>query len=268
MSDAMERRRRFRELHRPGDPVLMPNPWDIGSARVLEALGAVALGTTSAGHAFTLGKPDRGRVTADEAFGHAADLVGAVSIPVSADLESGFGASPETVAATVRRAAEVGLAGCSIEDTDHPHPRAYAFDATMARAEAAIAAARESGVMLTLRADGLMYGAYDEAEAVRRCLAFARLGADVIYAPLASADALKALAASGTPVNALAAGAAAKLGLKALAGLGVARISIGSGLARVTHRALIDASQAVLAGDLSPLLKGASSAEVDPLLGG
>lgn len=268
MSDVMELRRRFRELHRPGDPVLMPNPWDIGSARVLQSLGALALGTTSAGHAFTLGRPDRGRVAADEAFAHAAGLVGAVSLPVSADLESGFGASPEIVAATVRRAAEIGLAGCSIEDTDHPRPRAYGFEATMARAEAAIAAARESGIVLTLRADGLMYSAYGEAEAVRRCLAFAKLGADVIYTPLASAVALKALAASGTPVNALAVGEAAQLGLKALAGLGVARVSIGAGLARATHRVLIDASRAMLAGDLAPLAKGASSAEVDPLLGG
>ncbi|QIE57711.1 isocitrate lyase/phosphoenolpyruvate mutase family protein [Pikeienuella piscinae] len=261
-----DRRRRFRELHQPGAPLVMPNPWDLGSARVLESLGAVAFGTTSSGFAFTLGRPDREHVSADEALAHAAAVHAAVSIPVSADLESGYGATPETVAATVRRAAEIGLAGCSIEDTDHPHPRSYAFDATMARAKAAIEAAGESGIVLTLRADGLLYGAYDEAEAVRRCLAMAELGADVIYAPLASAEALKAMAASGTPVNALAVGDAAKLEVKGLAALGVARISFGGALARLTQRVLIDAGRAALSGELSALLGGASGAEVDAFL--
>lgn len=261
-----EKRRLFRELHRPGAPLVMPNPWDLGSARVLESLGAQALATTSAGHAFTLGRPDRGQVSATEAFAHAAGMIAAVALPVSADLESGFGVTPEAVAATVRRAAEIGLAGCSIEDTDHPEPKSFSFDATMARAKAAIAAARESGIVLTLRADGLMYGSYDEAEAVRRCLAMAELGADVIYVPLASAPALKALAASGTPVNALAVGDAARLERDGLAALGVARISFGSALARLTHRVLIDAGRRALAGDLPVLLGGAPGSEVDPLL--
>ena len=111
---------RFRSLHRPGDPFILANAWDTGSARVLAALGAAAIGTTSAGHAFTLGRPDMGRVGRDEALAHAEALVAATPLPVSADLENGYGPAPEDVAETVRLAAEAGLAGCSVEDTDLP----------------------------------------------------------------------------------------------------------------------------------------------------
>ena len=208
MPSASEKRDLFRALHVPGDPLMMPNPWDIGSAKVLVGLGAKALATTSAGHAFTIGKPDMGKVMADEAFTHAADIVAVTDLPVNADFENGYGVDPETAAVTVRRAAEIGLAGCSIEDTDMESdgPGAYAFDLTMERAKACVAAARESGIVLTLRADGYMNRAYDAEEAIRRCEAFAEIGTDVIYAPLMKPEMTKRLAKIGPPVNVLAVG--------------------------------------------------------------
>ena len=122
----------FRALHRPGDPFVLANAWDAGSARVLAALGAEAIGTTSAGFAFTLGLPDGARISRDQALSHAADLVAATPLPVSGDLENGYAADPEGVAATIRLAAEAGLAGASIEDTDLPgsgaYPRGLAVD--------------------------------------------------------------------------------------------------------------------------------------------
>jgi 2-methylisocitrate lyase-like PEP mutase family enzyme len=118
----------FRALHQPGNPFILANAWDAGSAKVLAALGAEALATTSAGHAFTLGRPDMGHVSRDEALSHAADIVAATNLPVSGDLENGYGDDPDTVAENVRLAAEAGLAGCSIEDTSFPTIEPYAFD--------------------------------------------------------------------------------------------------------------------------------------------
>ena len=131
----------FRALHRPGNPFILANAWDVGSARMLAALGAEAIATSSAAHAFTLGRPDGGHVTRDEALAHAQELVAATSVPVSGDFENGFGDAPETCAQTVRLAAEVGLAGISIEDTELPDSGAYAFDLAVERIRAAAAAA-------------------------------------------------------------------------------------------------------------------------------
>lgn len=263
-----EKRAAFRALHRPGDPVLMPNPWDLGSARVLAALGAKAVATTSSGHAFTLGRPDMGHVARDEALEHAAAIVGAVDLPVNADLENGYGADPEIAAETVRLAAAAGLAGCSIEDTVLPGgTAAYPLDLALARARACVAAARESGIVLTLRADGFLTRAYDADEALRRCAAFAEAGADVIYAPLVPVETLKAMAKIGAPVNALAAGKMARHSVADYAAMGVARISVGGALARYAQAALIDAGRLMLeTGDLTPLTRGAPGPEVDALL--
>ena len=268
MPSAAEKRDHFRALHVPGGPLLMPNPWDIGSAKLLAGLGAKALATTSAGHAFTIGKPDMGHVTPDEAFAHAEEIVGATDLPVNADLENGYSADPETAAATVRRAAAIGLAGCSIEDTDmeSEDPDAYAFDLTVERAKACIKAAKESGIILTMRADGYMNRAYDEEEAMRRCEAFATLGADVIYAPLVKPDAVKRLAALGPPMNVIGVHKMAAYSVAEIGAMGAARISIGSGLARVTHQAILDAGRAMMAGDLTPLQGAASGDEVDSFL--
>lgn len=268
MPSASEKRDLFRALHVPGDPLMMPNPWDIGSAKVLVGLGAKALATTSAGHAFTIGKPDMGKVMADEAFAHAADIVAVTDLPVNADFENGYGVDPETAAATVRRAAEIGLAGCSIEDTDMESdgPGAYAFDLTMERAKACVAAARESGIVLTLRADGYMNRAYDAEEAIRRCEAFAEIGTDVIYAPLMKPEMTKRLAKIGPPVNVLAVGKMASHSVAEMGALGAARISVGSALSRLTHKVILEAGAAMLGGDLTPLMAAPKGDSVDGYL--
>jgi len=155
----------FRALHIPGDPFILGNAWDAGSAKMLAALGAPAIGTSSAAHAFTLGRPDGGTVTRDEALAHAADLVAAVDVPVSGDFENGFGDSPEDCAETVRLAAEAGLAGISIEDCDFTNGTHYAHDLAVDRIAAAAAAARAlpRDFVLCARADGVMNGTYDMA---------------------------------------------------------------------------------------------------------
>ena len=144
---------RFRALHVRGKPIVMPNPWDIGSAKIMARSGAKALATTSSGHGFTLGLIDGGQVTREVALKHAADLCAAVDVPINGDFENGFGDSPATVAETVRMAAEAGLAGVSIEDTAVPTLGSYPFDLALERIVAAVAAARAADIVLTARAD-------------------------------------------------------------------------------------------------------------------
>ena len=153
--------RDFRALHLRGRPFVMPNPWDLGSAKVMAGLGAKALATTSSGMAFTLGLTDGGKIARDSVLRHAADICAAVDVPVNGDFENGFGDYPETVADTVRLAAEAGLAGVSIEDTAVPEVRSYGYDLSLARIEAAVEAARAAGIVLTARADGLLLKTYD-----------------------------------------------------------------------------------------------------------
>jgi 2-methylisocitrate lyase-like PEP mutase family enzyme len=260
----------FRALHRPGVPFILANAWDIGSARMLAALGAEALATSSAAHAFTLGRTDGG-VSRDEALAHAADLVSATRLPVSGDFENGFGDAPETCAETVRLAAEAGLAGISIEDTALPSEAAYDFDLAVERIRAAAAAARalKRDFVLVARADGVMNGQYDMAEGLLRIRAFDAAGADCLYLPMPpSVDGLRdVIAATPKPVNALAAGAYTKLSRKDFAALGVARISLGSALARATHKTLFDAANAMFGiGEFTLLGNGISGAKVDELL--
>jgi 2-methylisocitrate lyase-like PEP mutase family enzyme len=270
MSITHAKAERFRALHRPGAPFIIPNPWDAGSARMLAALGAQALATTSAGFAFTLGRPDMGHVSRDEMLVHCQAIVAATPLPVSADLENGFGEAPEVVADTVRMGAETGLVGCTIEDTALPSKGSYGFDLALERVKAAVSAARGVGFpfMLTARADGFMNGAYDAGEAVRRLRAYSQAGADVLYAPMLPMADLAALCASvETPVNALAAGKFVHVPLADYAAARVARISVGGSLARLTHAAIRDAAQAMLGGgDFSVLAGGIGAAVVDPLL--
>ncbi len=261
----------FRALHRPGHPFILANAWDIGSARVLAGLGAEAIATSSAAHAFTLGRPDGGTVTRDEALAHAAGLVAATPLPVSGDFENGFGDAPDFCAETVRLAAEAGLAGISIEDAALPLNKAYEFDLAVERIRAAAAAARSLNrdFVLVARADGVMNGHYDMAEALRRIRAFDAAGADCLYVPVPpSVDDLRNVVAStAKPVNALAAGAFTRLSRKDFAGLGIARISLGSALARATHKVIVEGATAMFAeGDFSPLGHGISGAKVNELL--
>ncbi len=258
---------RFRRMHLPGNPLVMPNPWDIGSAKVMAELGAKALATTSSGHGFTLGLRDGGQIAREVALQHAADICTAVDVPVNGDFENGFGDSPEVVAETVRLAAEVGLAGVSVEDTAVPTTGSYPFDLAVARIEAAVAAARSARIVLTARADGWLLGDYDQAEALRRCEAFAAAGADVLYAPLVDAETHRALADTGVPINILAAGDMRDLTTEQIGALGAARISIGGGLARVTQKIIVDATRAMLKrGDFTILKSAANAKEIDALL--
>jgi 2-methylisocitrate lyase-like PEP mutase family enzyme len=259
----------FRALHRPGDPFVLANAWDAGSARVLAALGAQAIGTTSAGFAFTLGLPDGARITRDQALAHAADLVAATPLPVSGDLENGYAEAPDGIAETIRLAAEAGLAGASLEDTALPGTAAYPFDLAVDRVRAAAAAARAlpRDFVLVARADGLLTGGYDMDEALRRLRAFDDAGADCLYAPLPpDMDGVRAIcAATSKPVNALAAGPFTAITRTAFAAAGVARISLGSALARVTHAALIETAHDIInRGDFAALGRGARG--VDALL--
>jgi len=186
-----DRHRRFHELHQSGCFVI-PNPWDIGSARMMAASGAVALATTSAGFAFTLGRPDMGRVSREESLKHAEDIVRATPLPVSGDFENGFADAPDDVAETIRLAAEVGLSGCSIEDTQMVEGNpAYAFDIAVDRIRAAADAARSLGrpFILCARADGVMNGVYDLDEAIRRIQAFEKAGANLVYVPVPPGEA-------------------------------------------------------------------------------
>ncbi|WP_425417357.1 isocitrate lyase/PEP mutase family protein [Oricola indica] len=265
------RHRRFQTLHKRGCFVI-PNPWDAGSARVMAALGAQALATTSAGFAFTLGRPDMGSVTRDEALAHAETIVAATGLPVSGDFENGFADTPDDVAETIRLAGEIGLSGCSIEDTmmSEGNP-AYPLDIAVERVRAAAAAARALGrpFVFCARADGVMNGAYDVEEAIRRIQAFEKAGADLLYVPLPpNIEALAKIVKSvSKPVNALAAGRFAKYSRADFEAAGVRRISVGSALARATHKILIDATTAMLdEGDFTPLQKAASGKAVDFML--
>lgn len=261
----------FRDLHQPGNPFILANAWDAGSARMLAALGAQAIGTSSAAHAFTLGRPDGGHVSRDEALAHAAELVAAVSVPVSGDFENGFGHAPETCAETVRLSAEAGLAGISIEDAALPDDRAYPFEEAVERIRAAVAAARAlpRDFVLVARADGVMNGHYDIEEALRRIRAFDAAGADCLYVPLPKTheDLKRVIAATSKPVNVLVAGRYATTSRADFAAMGAARLSLGSALARVTHRAIFEAGRAMLSdGDFSPLTSAMPGGEVDALL--
>ena len=260
----------FRDMHKKGDPFILANAWDIGSAKMLVALGAKAIATSSAAHGFTLGLPD-GTVTRDLALSHAETLVAAVNVPVQGDFENGWGDDPDTVAETVRLAAEIGLAGICIEDTvlpgQTPYDRALAVERIRAAAAAARALPRD--FFLVARADGCLTGGYDLSEALARVRGYDKAGADGIYVPAPGtlADLATVVAATGKPVNALAAGPFLSHNRADFAAIGVARISLGSSLARATHRVIRDAGQAMFgAGDFSPMANGLSGAEVDGYL--
>jgi 2-methylisocitrate lyase-like PEP mutase family enzyme len=265
------RHQTFHDLHQSGCFVI-PNPWDRGSAKMMAALGAKALATSSAAHAFTLGRPDLGGVTRDEALAHAQDLIAATDLPVSGDFENGFGDSPDDVAETVRLAAEVGLSGISVEDTQMvPCTAPYAFDLAVERIKAGVAAARalRRPFIFCARADGVMHGTYDLKEAIRRLQAFEAAGADLLYIPVlpGKTELAQILASVSKPVNALAAGPLKQLTVAELAAMGVRRISTGSQIARLAHAAIRDATTAMLDhGSFAPLAGTANGDDIDALL--
>ncbi len=235
----------FRALHQPGNPFILANVWDAASAKLLANAGAEALGTSSWAVAATLGVSD-GEVTLDQALAHAECIVAATPLPVSGDFENGYADDPDKLADTVRLAAEAGLAGISIEDATIPDNTPYPFDLAVERIRAATAAARAlpRDFVLVARADGIMVGSYDIDEALRRLIAFEAAGADCLYAPMTktSADLRRICKTLNAPVNALAAGPYLQTTLAEFAEMGVARVSLGSTLARHALGAVADAA--------------------------
>lgn len=238
----------FLDLHVPGRPLLIPNPWDIGSARVLAELGFQALATTSSGFAATLGRLDQS-VTRAEALRHSAELAAATALPVSADLEGGFADDPEGVAALVRDAIGTGLAGCSIEDftgrADDPiYDPKLAAERVAAAAEAAHGGAHR--LVLTARAENHLHGRDDLADTIARLQSFQEAGADVLYAPgLRRPEDISAVVRSvDRPVNVLALPDAPPVA--ELAELGVARVSVGGSFAFAALDALVTAARELL----------------------
>jgi len=242
----------FKALHERRGLFAIPNPWDAGSAKLLEMLGFEALATTSAGFAFSIGKPDaEGAIGRDETLHNARMIVEATSLPVAADLENGFGDDPETCHETVLLAAKNGLVGGSIEDaTGRADEPIYAFDYSVQRVRAAVDAARSLPFpfVLTARAENLINGRPDLDDTVRRLIAFAEAGADVLYAPgLKTREEIGAVvrAVAPKPVNVVMGLSGAAFSLDELAGLGVKRVSLGSSLARAAYGAFLRAAREV-----------------------
>jgi 2-methylisocitrate lyase-like PEP mutase family enzyme len=229
MSERLEKARRFLALHRPGDPLLMPNPWDAGTAKLFASLGYRALATTSSGFAGTLGRLDGG-VSRDEALAHADAIAAATELPVSADLEHGFGDDPAGVAETMRRAAATGIVGGSIEDYDADAAEPLLpFEEAVERVAKAVEVARrdETRLVLTARAENYLRGRRDLPDTLRRLQAYQAAGADVVYAPGLSdlAEIEQVVGSLDAPLNVLLLPGGPTVA--ELATVGVARISVG-----------------------------------------
>lgn len=246
-----EKAARFQALHRQPGAFVIPNPWDAGSARVLAGLGFSALATTSSGFAFSIGYRDGegafGRATA---LAHAKSIVEATDLPVSADLENGFGHAPEAAAETIRAAGGVGLAGGSIEDASGEAERPiYDFAQAVERVAAAVEAARSLPVpfMLTARAENFLHGRPDLDDTIRRLQAFAAAGADVLYAPgLPDIEAIRTVcAAVDKPVNVVMGLSGQFYSVAELADAGVKRISVGGSLARAALDGFLTAAREI-----------------------
>jgi 2-methylisocitrate lyase-like PEP mutase family enzyme len=252
MSRQEQKAAAFEALH-AGGAFVIPNPWDAGSARVLAALGFKALATTSSGFAFTLGRVD-GRVTLDEVVAHAAALDRATELPLSVDLENGYGPDPDSVALAIRRVAEVGAVGASIEDYD-PAGAIYDLDHAVERVAAAAEAARGLGFpfMLTARAENHIRGNPDLQDTIARLRAFEDAGADVLFAPglQTTEDVRVVCQAVAKPVNVL---AVPGLSFSDLAAAGARRVSVGGSLTWVAVKAMADAAETIRGdGDFSAL---------------
>jgi 2-methylisocitrate lyase-like PEP mutase family enzyme len=244
-----EKADRFRALHDGPGAFVIPNPWDVGSARMLAGLGFQALATSSAASAAVLGRRD-GRLTRDEALKHSRSIVDATDLPVSADLEKGFGDTPEIVAATIRLAAETGLVGCTIEDsTGNPDRPLYDSQLAVERIAAAALAARALPFpfMLTARAHNFLYPAPSLEDTIRRLQAFEKVGADVLFAPgLPDLAAVKEICAAVTkPVNFMVGIRGKSFSVAELETAGVRRISLATSLYRAAMGGLLDAATEV-----------------------
>ena len=249
MAYADDRVKTFRQLHADPGCFIIPNPWDAGSARILELLGFKALATTSAGLAFSLAKADGcNAVPRDAALANAVRIIGATGLPVAADLENGYGAAPEACAETIRQAIAIGLSGGSIEDSTGEDGEAiFDIGAATDRVRAAVEAARGSGrdFVLTARAENFLHGRRDLHDTITRLQAYQEAGADVLFAPgLRTADEIRAVTSSvDRPVNVIMGLKDVHFSVPELAGLCVKRISVGSSLARAAIGAFMTAAR-------------------------
>jgi len=242
-----EKGRLFRELHERADAFIIPNPWDVGTARLLANLGFKALATTSMGYAFSLGRRDN-TLNCQETMAYAASISAATNLPVSADLESGFGDEPEIVAHTIGLAAAAGVVGGSIEDaTGRPDHPIYEIEVAVERVRAAVAGARSLPFPFTLtaRAENYLHGRTDLRDTIKRLQAYQEAGADVLYAPgLATKEDIAAVVRSvDRPVNVVMGLQGAQLSLAQLSAIGVRRVSVGSALCRTALGAFLRAGR-------------------------
>ncbi len=253
-------RQRFAELHAVGTFV-MPNPWDVGSARLLESLGFPALATTSSGYAATLGRLDQ-QLTFDELLAHVVTLVDAIGVPLNVDSERLYADEPEGVAENARLLAGTGAAGFSIEDYDPARERLDPLDEAVARVEAAAGVAKAHGLVLTARAENHLYGVDDLDDTIGRLRAYRAAGADVVYAPgLSKLDEIaRVVRETGVPVNVLALRSGPSV--RELASVGVRRVSTGGALAWAAYGALVTAGQELLESGTSEYTAGAVPREL------
>src|SRR5581483_8437916 len=239
----------FRALHERPGAFVIPNPWNAGTARILTALDFEALATTSAGYAFSVGRRDSfAGLTRDEILENAKSIVEATDLPVSADLEDGFGRAPQACAETIRLASEIGLVGGTLEDaTGDTNNPIYNFELSVERVRAAAEVARRQHFVLTARAENFLHGRPDLKDTIRRLQAFADAGADVVYAPgLPSLEAIRQVCASvSKPVNVVMGLKGATFSVGELAAAGVKRISVGGSLARAALGGLVRAAREI-----------------------
>jgi 2-methylisocitrate lyase-like PEP mutase family enzyme len=237
----------FSALHKRNSAFIIPNPWDVGSARLLAATGFEALASTSSGYAFSVGRQDHG-LSRDEMIAHVAALAAATDLPLSADLENGFGDDTKTVAETIRMAAAAGLAGCSIEDSRNADGEPiYEFGQAVERVRAAVDVVRTLPFpfMLTARAENYLHGRKDLADTVRRLQAFQEAGANVLYAPGMTdvKEIATMIKAVDLPVNVLAGMQGVHFNMEELSRIGVRRVSVGGALTRVALGAFLRAAR-------------------------
>lgn len=247
MPTQAEKARTFHALHQRDRAFIIPNPWDVGSARLLQSLGFEALATTSGGFAFSIGKAD-GTVDRDTMLEHAAALVAATDLPVSADLENGYADDPARVAETVRLAAKVGLAGCSIEDVPSGRegkPYDLSLAAERVRAATEVAHSLPFPFTLTARAENFIVGHPDLSDTIARLQAFQEAGADALFAPglKTRRDITTVVQSVDRPVNVIMGLEGVQLGLTELSQMGVRRVSVGSALARAALTGFLRAAQ-------------------------
>ena len=247
MRTQAEKAAAFRAMHERERAFIIPNPWDVGTSRLLAHLGFEALATTSAGYAFSLGQRDS-MVGRDSMLTHVRAIASATDLPVSADLENGYGDDPKTVAETIRMGAEAGLVGGSIEDaTQRPDHPIYDLEAAVERVRAAARAARSLPFPFTLtaRAENYLWGRPDLEDTIRRLRAFQEAGADVLYAPglVSKEDIAAVVSAVDRPVNVVMGLQGVQLSLADLSEIGVKRVSVGSALSRAALGAFLRAAR-------------------------